>query len=560
MANKLRILLILAAMLNMASGLMAQTRNVLIYLNDKANNSFSLNQPQQFLSQRSIDRRNRQNLPLTIDDLPVSTAYIGQIRNTGARVRHSLKWQNAVLVEATQAQLNNINSLPFIRQIQSITQLPGLKKVKRKYELQPALTVSNLASLQAAQNQYQYGAAQTQIAMIEADTMHRAGYSGQGLFIAVMDAGFGGANTHAAFGHLYSTGRVKAEIDVVNDLNQSNLIYTQDAHGNNVWGCIGAKLDGQLVGTAPEADFALIRTEFAPSEGPLELAYWCVGLEKADSLGADIVNSSLGYFWFDSTQYNFSNADLDGNTTLISKQASMAFSKGIVVVNSAGNEGNNQAWNGAICAPADASNILAVGAVNSGGNYVSFSSRGPSADQRVKPDVAAMGSRVTTTGSFGANAIISTSGTSFASPLIAGFVAGLWQSARNATALQVMSAVRLSGSQFFNPDTRLGYGIPKYTTARNFLNTILSTKPGAVTAQQLKLFHDKAQQSLIVWGATGMPKSAKLTDLVGAEFIVKVEAGQEPNTLSITLPSHTSSGLYVLRLEGGLTGKVLLQP
>jgi hypothetical protein len=349
---------------------------------DKEGTPYSITNPQEFLSERSIARRDRQNIELTEVDLPVSTVYLGQVLATGVQINYSLKWFNGVVVTITdELQLTSLSSLPFVLEVKQIfvssaksTSLPE-DEVEQTFQKKAAST-----------DYYNYGNSETQVKMMNGHLLHNKGFRGEGILIAVVDAGFKQANALPAFDSLWIENRVLQTRDFV---NPTSNIYEEHSHGMLVLSSIAGNISGQLIGTAPKASFVLIRSEDTSSEQVIEEYNWAAAAEYADSLGVDIINSSLGYYLFDVEGQNYTHNDLDGETTPSAQAANAAFSRGMLVIASAGNEGNNT-WQ-RIITPSDAFGSIAVGAVDASGNYASFSSIGPSADGRVKPDVSAMG-------------------------------------------------------------------------------------------------------------------------------------------------------------------------
>jgi hypothetical protein len=303
--------------------------------------------------------------------------------------------------------------------------------------------------------------------MLGGDAMHAAGFTGQGVLIAVLDAGFSNANNIAPLDSLFASGRIVGTWDFVD--NEQD-VFDDDAHGSMVLSVIGGNSPGELIGTAPHASYLLLRSENAPAEAIIEEYNWASAAEYADSAGAQILNSSLGYTVFDDPSQNHTYANLDGNTTPITIAADIASSKGMVVCNSAGNEGNGSWFH--ISAPADADSILAVGAVDAASLNVGFSGKGPSADGRIKPDVSAVGFGTIVADPWNGTGVFGASGTSFSSPLTAGMVATLWQCSPNSTSQSLVNAIRQSASQFANPDSLLGYGIPDFVVACMMLSGI----------------------------------------------------------------------------------------
>jgi serine protease AprX len=421
-----------------------------IYLKDKAGSSESVGNPKAFLSQRAIDRRMAQGISITERDIPVSKTYLNEINKLGFKIVGKSKWLNAVLVDGPGTKYAALKSLPFVSKIEGDMDIRGNisgnrgARVKSKFD--SPMTPLN------------YGSSAVQIRMLGADTMHAAGFRGQGMLIAVMDAGFPNVNTAEAFAHLRSNNKIKRTYNFV---EQSTNVYRDNAHGTNVLSIIAGVLPGQLFGTAPEADVALYTTEDNSSETKQEEVYWTFAAEDADSLGVDVINTSLGYSTFDDSSQNYTYEDMDGQTSIISRAANYAAQVGIIVVNSAGNEGNNS-WK-YISSPADGDNIIAVGAVTSTRTKAGFSSFGPTADGRIKPDVSAMG--VSTILSNSGTNISAGNGTSYSGPLIAGFMAGLKQQFPTLTSLQLRELLIRSADRYTKPDNEYGYGIPSYTKA-----------------------------------------------------------------------------------------------
>jgi subtilisin family serine protease len=509
------------------------SQKYLVLFRDKANSPYSVDRPEQFLSQRSILRRQKQNISVKERDLPVNPAYVAQLQQTGATIWYSSRWLNAVLLEATSSVIAQIQTLPFVQELE-LGQAVASARLDNPVHTE--LITTGILS-QSLDTSLAYGMSQIQLTQLGADVMHQRGYHGEGMLIGVLDAGFLNANTVGYLKPLFDDKRVLATYDFV---SKDARVYEDDAHGVEVLSTMAATADGSLYGTAYKASYILLRTEDAATEKPIEEANWLMGAEYADSAGVDIINSSLGYFSFDSPYPGHVYADLTGTKTLISRAAQWAADVGILVVNSAGNEGNN-AWR-YIIAPADAPDVLAIGGVTSAGTQASFSSIGPSADSRVKPDLAALGSGVVI--GLPNGRISYGSGTSFASPLVAGLAAGFWQAHPRLTAAQVREALRRSGSQYGNPDNRLGYGIPNFERAGVFSealtplvlypNPFSSTAPLSVQWDQL--------------GNTTL--DATLTDLTGR--VLWQNQYSVNGIATFMLPNlNLSAGVYLMQLTAG---------
>ncbi len=423
-----------------------------VYLKDKAG-STGLD-PQTYLSERSLERRARQNIALTDEDLPVSDTYLNDIRQAGFRIIGKSKWLNAVLAEGDSSRMNILKSLSCVRHIEDDADIRGdisLGKYARIW-----------AESDSPVTPFEYGDTSPQIRMLGADTMHAQGYRGAGVLIAVMDAGFPQVNTADAFAHLRNGNKIR---HTYNYVHETPDVYRDSPHGTNVLSIIAGLLPGKLSGTAPETEVALYVTEDDPdeNESKIEEVYWVLAAEHADSLGADVLNTSLGYYKFTDPAQNYAYEQMDGKTTIIARGADYASRTGMIVVNSAGNEGRS-AWKH-ISTPADAEYVIAVGAVNAARQKADFSSFGPSADGRIKPDVSAMGA--STAYSNNGSSVSKGNGTSYSAPLITGFMAGLRQQFPTLTALQLRDILIRSADRYPTPDNEYGYGIPSYTRARD---------------------------------------------------------------------------------------------
>jgi len=427
-----------------------------VYFTDKNCSANLIYQPKKFLSNKSIERRNRQQIKIDQKDLPVCIDYVNELKKSGYNVKAQSKWLNAVVMD-----LSN----------QSKPQKTFIKKIERvsKYELDLGidLNTSNDEKKSLKKSSYskksntKYGAAATQLNMLNSTCLHQEGYRGEGIEIAILDAGFRNADRMEAFQHLFENNKIASVYDFVED-DKTVFDEGNSPHGTSVWSIMGANLTNQYYGAAFEARYHLLKTEDISSETLVEEFNWIEAAEYSDSIGVDIINSSLGYSLFDDSLQNHIYADMDGNTTPISIAADIAASKGILVVTSAGNSGGNP-WT-YITAPADADSILAVGSVDADRVKSNFSSFGPSSDGDIKPEVAAMGSKtiiVKTNGDLG-----EAYGTSVSSPLIAGMAACLWQKFPDKNNMEIIDLIKQSSSQYKQPDTLLGYGIPDFCAAQ----------------------------------------------------------------------------------------------
>lgn len=425
-----------------------------IYFKDKPNAINFINNPSTILTQRAIDRRLKQNITLDVSDAPLEINYISNIKSAqGVTILAQSKWLNAIHVRGNSSDIINCKTFDFVNKI-----VFANKQLNRKRNVKSNATTAIVDKLKSIQSTYDYGSSKNQIEMLNGHLLHQNNYTGSDKIIAVLDAGFPGVNTTRAFEQLRTNNKILGGYDFV---GRNSDFYTRNAHGTMVLSTIAGKIDGSLVGTAPDASFYLFITEDENDENPLEESLWVEAAEKADSLGVDIINSSLGYFDFVKPEYNYSYSDMNGETAFVSRGADFAFSKGMVVVVSAGNSGNTSDPH--IAAPADAKNVLTVGSVDYAKNYSTFSSIGTSFDGRVKPDVMAKGTNATVSDQYGN--ITAASGTSFSSPITTGLVACLWQAIPWATNTQIVNFIKQSADRFQNPDIYYGYGIPDFKKA-----------------------------------------------------------------------------------------------
>ncbi len=383
-------------------------------------------------------------------DLPVSQDYIAAIQPFVKKIRTVSRWLNALSVETDGRGLRSLRRLPFVERLDLVSSFARNEP--------PALTEQETAFDFSDPFLAQYGLSFTQINQIRVWPLHRAGFSGRGVVVCLLDSGF--RKSH----EIFRNARLIAEWDFVNgdgDVAQdfSNPNDYSDAHGTGTWSILGGYKPGELIGPAFGADFILAKTETDRFELPIEEDYWVAGIEWAESLGADVVSSSLGYLdW-----YTF--ADMDGSTAVTTRAANRAAALGVVVVNAAGNE-RGTAWNH-IIAPADGFDVIACGAVDAEGRIASFSSPGPTYDGRIKPDVCALGVRnwLAANRSDGGPTYSRGSGTSFATPLVAGAAALLLEIHPEWTPMQVREALLGTASRSGNPDNNYGWGIIDATLA-----------------------------------------------------------------------------------------------
>ncbi len=437
----------------LATGASAQqdTLKYRISLKDKAATEYSLKKPEKYLSAKAIERRRKQNLPIDSTDLPVCRKYIDEIRKQGVKIVVTGKWDNFVTVSCNDTTLIDcIAALPFVLSTEKVWISPGAGKPSMATERDSVLNQPTIHPDSI------YGRAITQIQMSNGDKLHEAGFKGQGMTIAVIDAGFHNVDKITAMQNI----RILGTKDFV---NQQADIFAESSHGMSVLSCIGMNRPDIMTGTAPEASFWLLRSEDEYSEHLVEQDYWSAAVEFADSVGVDVLNTSLGYYSFDDKSKNYKYRDLDGRHALMSRQASHIADKGMILVCSAGNSGAGS-WK-KITPPGDADNVLTVGAIDKRAVLATFSSVGNTADHRVKPDVVAVGvgsDVIRTDGNQGR-----ANGTSFSSPIMCGMVTCLWQACPTLTAKEVIELVRRSGDRAGFPDNIYGYGVPDMWKAYN---------------------------------------------------------------------------------------------
>jgi len=425
-----------------------------VYFKDKPDTAYYLANPLQMLSQRALDRRTAQNIPLDVKDIPIAVSYINQITaSTGITVKAKSKWLNALHVRGTIANIQNLENLLFVDRVEFANR--NLNVAGRVFKQANAAIVNKTFDTQVS---FAYGNSANQIQMLGGNLLHQQNYTGSGKIIAVLDAGFPSVNTIAPFQRLRTNNQI---LGGYNFVDRSTNFYTGGTHGTMVLSTMGGYVENQLVGTAPDASYYLFITEDVNSENPIEESNWVEAAEMADSLGVDVINTSLGYFGYDNANYSHIYADMNGTTAFISRGADIAFSRGMICVVSAGNSGASS--DPYISAPADAINVLAVGAVTASRNYASFSSIGPSFDGRVKPDVMAQGQASVVANTNGQ--IITANGTSFSGPITAGMVASLWQALPNKTNVEIMQLIKQSAHLYATPNAQFGYGIPNFNQA-----------------------------------------------------------------------------------------------
>jgi serine protease AprX len=464
-------LLILFFSISLAAS--SQFSKHIIRLTDKKGTQHTLATPSTFLSSKSIARRTTHHIPIDSTDLPLSAAYLDSIAAVpNVVIYNKSKWLNQVLIRTDDpAALAKINSFSFVKSTQKVANYSRGALLPAKFGDEPPVgidkpTMLGTNSTQGVQgaSALNYGNSVNQIQLHEGEFLHNRGFSGQGIEMAVMDAGFRSYLTNPAFDSVRLQNRILGTWDFV--ANEASVNEDHN-HGADCFSIIAANRPGAIVGSAPHAKFWLFRTEDVNSEMPVEEQNWIAAAEFADSAGVQIFSTSLGYNDFDDPALSYDHSKRDGNTAMITRAADLAARKGILVTNSAGNYGDNNNDSKYVLVPADGDSVLAVGAVDVNGLIGSFSSYGPNGAGKIKPNVVSVG---VGTVYARANGNPSTgSGTSFSNPNLAGLIACLWQAFPHESNMSIIDAVQRSAHKYTTPDNRYGHGIPNFRKAYQYL-------------------------------------------------------------------------------------------
>ncbi|SRX55435.1 S8 family peptidase [Aequorivita sp. CIP111184] len=509
----------------------AQTEDALVIFEakDPATVTAALSNPISILTQAALDRKNAQGIAIDDRDVPLNEAYKAQIEATsGITVLAKSKWLNAVYVRGTETNINNLLNLPFVVDLEFADKTlnrptAGKQFTKDKFEVENQFPSRPV---------YNYGSATNQTEMINVDYLHENDFTGQDIIVAFMDNGYPNVLSNPAFADLRNDGRLLGWYDFV---AREESPDGTGSHGAGTFSDAAGFLNGQFVGTAPGASYYLYVTEDDNSESPAEEAYWVEALERADSLGVYVTNTSLGYQAFDNSSFDHDYSDLDGLTTIAARGSNVGFDKGMINVTSAGNDGNGF---GKVATPADATGSFTIGAVDAGENYVSFSSRGPNAAGVIKPDVMAKGRDAAIVSPNGN--VTTSSGTSFSSPITAGAVASLWSAVPNLKNDVVMQAIRESADRYNNPTDEYGYGVPNFGDALNAL--LLLGNEQFLQENNFALYPNPVTTQINI----SFPKSAEdaefaLYNVLG-ERILQTRITSLKNSIDV---SGLSSGMYI---------------
>lgn len=535
MVNYSKYFLFLSTIL--VSGSVLGQNRYAVHYKHKPQELYSFTNPHEFLTEKSLERRQRQLIPLDSLDFPVAKKYTDAIESSVDLILYNSHWLNASIVTANPENIPVLESLPFVEKVVFIA--PGnFSKARLGFNPKAGLDVNfNIKSKKSAAP-YDF---QNQVLGIP--QMHEAGFKGKGITIAVFDAGFPGVNQVAALSHLFENNQIVGTRDFVHIGN--NDVYSKNQHGTNVLSLIAANDQEFLVSGAPESDFILCITEDVPTEYRIEEYNWVKAAEYADSLGVDIINSSLGYWDFDDPSMDYTINDLDGETAVITIGATVAANKGILVVTSAGNYGSR--GESSLTAPADAKGILAIGAVKSDLTRASFSSKGPTADGRIKPDVSAFGEQVWIIRSNGA--ATRGNGTSFSAPQVTALAAGLWQGRPEWTKDDLVENLIRSAHQVEAPDNLLGYGIPDFHKAYfgEILDIVTVDREG-----QWKVYPNPIEGTdLFISFGSNLKGEFSLIDMQGK--IIKRESLKRTDLqipFEVNLP-EIRNGVYFIQMQSG---------
>ena len=519
---------------------MAQDRYA-VFFKYKPQQEFSLANPSKFLTSKAIQRREREKTAVDSLDLPVTSSYVQGLRTHSQEILYVSKWLNAAVVVADSTGKKGMEALPYVQKVQWVAKgFISRTGTRLNQESQEGLPKSKKW---AVEESYREAAAYDfQNQLLGIPDMHKAGFTGKGVTVAIFDSGFPGLDKASAFLHLFTNKQVLGQLNVVRPWIKE--VFRDNEHGTQVASLIVANQAETLVSGAHQAQVIFAITEDVATEYPVEELNWVRAAEYADSLGVDIINSSLGYLDFDEPKLTYTTAQLDGKTTYVSRGASLAAKRGILIVNSVGNYGS--AGSSSLVAPADAAGILAVGSVTASSTVSAFSSRGPTADGRIKPEVVAFGQSPVLIRASGQ--VSAAAGTSFSSPQIAALAAGLWEAKPTWTKDELLTNLIKSGTQYATPDQNLGYGIPNFRGA--FYGALLGINeeeevgwtvyPNPVTDEQVYIrFGQELSFQIQLFDSSGRPVLEKM---------LQRNSTKDPYFLTL---NQLPSGLYFMQLMDG---------
>ena len=518
----------------------AQDRYAVFY-KYKPQDGLNLDQPQDFLTDRALLRRAKEGVAVDSTDLPVTQRYVDEVYQLSHYILYQSKWLNASLIVTDMEGAKSIAELPFVEKVELVGKgyIPNPNaRIGRRLFVSATAKVCPPGGKAERTLAAQELPSDFQNSLLGIDFMHEEGFKGKGIRIAVFDAGFPGTDNASPLSHLLSNNQLVAQKDFVRPWNQN--VFTDNQHGTNVLSLIAAVETESFIAGAPEAEYFLAMTEEVATEYRIEEYNWLRAAEYADSIGVDIINSSLGYYDFDDPEMNYSSGQLDGKTAVITQAANIASSKGILVVNSVGNYGPSEP---SILAPADSPNVLAIGSVNQSLEVSNFSSRGPTGDGRIKPDLAAFGNGVALLRSNGNVGFAN--GTSFSAPQITALAAGLWQAKPEWTRAELIENLLRSASQYENPDNLLGYGIPNFREA--LYGEILSVEENGEIIPWKVFPNPMEGNKLTIYFGSSLSAEFSLIDLNGKTLQNR------------SLSRNTVKDPYELQLEGIRPGMYIIQ-
>jgi serine protease AprX len=522
---------------------------------DKKNSPYTLSNPSAYLSPRAIQRRLNHSIAIDQRDLPVNPSYIDSLIVKGAHIHCKSKWLNGAVVKVpSKSVINAIRKLPFVIDTTSVMPLAhpvDPSSSARKLTFRTSPVDARAGGVNTRTSSLNYGPSLNQINMLRGVCLHDAGYQGQGMVIGILDAGFYHADQRTAFDSLRAHNQILGTWDFV---AENSKVYEDHFHGMCVLSCMGANLPGQLIGTAPKAKYWLLRTEQDSSEYVIEEYNWAAGAEFADSVGVDVINTSLGYTTFDDPRQNATYADMNGHKTIAARAANCAANKGLAVVCAAGNEGGGS-WN-YVGTPGDADSVLAVGAVDASGAYASFSSHGPNSSGMIKPSVDAEG-QGSVVADWNSNGTVLENGTSFASPIMCGLVTCLWQAHPQVSNMDLFRYIEESADQYIQPDTLLGYGKPDFCAANLTMGVpeLADVTHDFLSALHPNPFNDSFD--FLFWSKSSQEVTVKITDLSGRVVLseMRLLGAESYNSFHMSGLNILPAGLYILALQSdsGLT-------
>ncbi|WP_159022975.1 S8 family serine peptidase [Formosa sp. L2A11] len=497
-----------------------------VYFSDKENVETSIANPTTILSEKAVDRKQRFGIAIDQRDVPVNESYISELKaQDNILVLAKSKWFNAVHVRGSEIDIKALLDFSFVSDIIFADKTISITSKKEKLDL-----FSEVAS----KSEFVYGSTLNQVEMIQVNTLHYSDYTGTGITIAVLDGGFPNVNTIGAFQNLRANNNILGSYDFV-ARNSDVYANTQDEHGTWVLSTMAGYIEDEFVGTAPDASYYLFITEDGDAENPVEESLWVEAAERADSLGVDIINTSLGYKEFDNSNYDYTDEDLNGVTAYITRGATIASEKGILVVSSAGNFGDS-----GVGAPADAAAVFSIGAVDASGVYAYFSSQGSDIQPSIKPDVSAQGLGSVVVGK--TNSIETLNGTSFSAPILAGGLACLWQALPELTNTELKQLVRVSSSQYTTPDYFLGYGIPNLASVLEDATLSVLDKTEEL---DLIMYPNPATNTVSFKTDASLTKiNVTVFDVFGKQILERTLKTEEALDVSAL-----SEGIYILRIS-----------